>query len=101
MESTRSLANDQTIAINVKRYRGSPLRQTAYTISETTLFVWAGIHRGDGKKSSIWDDEGFAKHYFLELHALTQPAADPELICNTDAFRCPEGFETYLPTVVV
>lgn len=94
MNSISAIASDSNIAIKTERYRGIELPPREFTISETTLFVWAGIHSGGGAQSTVWNNLGFKNHYFLELHALTKKNEDPRLICNTNAFRCLEGFES-------
>jgi hypothetical protein len=94
MQSIGAIAADQTIEISVERYLGPHLPKKRYRISSTTLFAWAGVHKGTGQQSDVWTaDDRFANHYFLELHALTKADAEPRLVCNTNAFRRPIGYE--------
>ncbi|KAG8150143.1 hypothetical protein BFF94_029220 [Burkholderia catarinensis] len=96
MRSIGAIAADKQIEIAVERYRGPAIRLKPYRISETTLFTWAGVHSGTGEKSDVWTaDDRFAKHYYLELHALTRKDESPKLVCNTDALRKPQDFEAY------
>jgi hypothetical protein len=94
MQSIGAIAADQTIEILVERYLGPRLPSKRYRISSTTLFAWAGVHKGIGQQSDVWTaDDRFANHYFLELHALAKADAEPQLVCNTNAFRRPKGYE--------
>ncbi|CAB3795237.1 hypothetical protein LMG28614_04131 [Paraburkholderia ultramafica] len=94
MRSIGAIAADQTIKISVERYLGPHIPSKEYSISSTTLFAWAGVHKGSGQQSEVWtEDDRFANHYFLELHALTRADAEPRLVCNTNAFRRPTGYE--------
>ncbi len=94
MRSIGAIAADQTIEISLERYLGPPVPSRTYKISSTTLFAWAGVHKGAGQQSDVWTaDDKFANHYFLELHALTKADAEPRLVCNTNAFRRPTGYE--------
>lgn len=96
MRSIGAIAADKEIEISVERYRGPAIRLKPYHISETTLFTWAGVHSGTGEKSEIWTtDDRFAKHYYLELHALTRKDELPRLVCNTNAISKPAGYEAH------
>lgn len=93
MCSIGAIAADKEIEIAVERYRGPDIRLKPYRISETTLFTWAGVHSGTGEISEIWTtDDRFAKHYYLELHALTRKGELPTLVCNTNAIGKPPGY---------
>jgi hypothetical protein len=94
MQSIGAIAVDQTIEISVERYLGPRIPSKPYRISSTTLFAWAGVHKGGAQQSEVWTaDDRFANHYFLELHALTKSDAEPRLVCNTNVFRRPKGYE--------
>ncbi|MFM0009158.1 hypothetical protein [Paraburkholderia sediminicola] len=88
MRRIGAIAADQSIEISVERYLGPRIPSKPYRISSTTLFAWAGVHKGSGQQSEVWTrDDRFANHYFLELHALTRTDTEPRLVCNTNAFR--------------
>src|ERR1700680_2068495 len=54
MRSIGAIAADQTVEISVERYLGPRLPSKPYSISDTTLFVWAGVHKGTGQQSNVW-----------------------------------------------
>lgn len=95
MRSISAIAADKAVKISIDRYLGPHIPSKPFAISRTTLFAWAGVHRGSGEQSEVWKtDDKFSNHYFLELHALTTPDVDPKLVCNTDAFRPSKEYES-------
>jgi len=84
MQSISSFASDASITITNERYRGKPLPPKKFTVSDSVLFVWAGVHAGDAIQSEVWKSDEFKNHLFLELHAVTHDSEDPSVVSFTN-----------------
>ena len=81
LESLASLSTGRgSVTIANDRFRGAEKDSKAYAMSDRGLFVWAGIHRGPVPDDSFGSGYAALEGCYLELHAVTQSEASPELL---------------------
>lgn len=77
------------VQVSNVRYRGTTNDARAYPLSQSVLFVWAGVHRPLADKSDAGTVHSIAAGIkpltdcFLEMHAETVPRGGPRIYVQT------------------